>query len=212
VSADHDRLVDAPPRQAGRRQRATRTVLGPGIKEAPVRDRPPWPQDLAPRAPHEVVPGIVPEPPQRYGTADRLGLGRDQRVDAAAFELTVDLGIGVAGIGGDGRDRRAGRRHGGIDALDHDLPFVERAGRHLDIQDHAAHVVDHGMLLVGRLQPPVAGAGRHGGVGVGGADLLVLAALAADLLRLVRGRLVFAADHLDVANRETLPADVGPDQ
>jgi hypothetical protein len=59
------------------------------------------------------------------------------------------------------------RRHGHIDALDHDLPLVELAGRHLDVKDLAAHVVDDGVLLLGRFQPPVPGGGRHRGVGVG---------------------------------------------
>jgi len=119
--ADHDCFVEAPPRQAGRRQRTTRTVLGAGIEEAAVLDRSRRPQDLAAGALHDVVLGIITEPPQRHGTPDRLGFGRDQRVDAASLEGTVDLGIGVTSIGGHRRDRQAGCRHGRINAFDHDL-------------------------------------------------------------------------------------------
>src|SRR3954452_10542785 len=49
--------------------------------------------DLASRAFHDVVLGVIPEPAQRHGAPDRLGFGRDQRVDAAPLERAVNLGV-----------------------------------------------------------------------------------------------------------------------
>ena len=67
------------------------------------------------------------------------------------------------------------------------------------------------MLLVGRLEPLVAASGRHGRIGVGGADLLVLARLLRITLGF-RNRLVLGADLLDPAAGERLPAHVRTDQ
>jgi hypothetical protein len=177
-----------------------------------VLDRSPRPQDLATGTPHDVVLGVVAEPAQRDSTPDRLRLWRDQRIDAAPLEGAVDLGIGIAGIRGDRRDRYAGRHHGGIDPLVDDLPLVELAGRHLDVEDNPAHVVDGGVLLVGRLQPPVASGRGHARIGIGRADLLVLAGLPARLLPLILGRRVLPVDRLHVPDREAFPAHIGPDQ
>ena len=79
-----------------------------------------WPcraQHLAARALRDVVLGIVAEAAQRHRAPDRLCLGRDERVDAASLEPAIDLAIGIAGIGGGGRDRHAGRGMRSIDAL-----------------------------------------------------------------------------------------------
>jgi hypothetical protein len=123
------------------------------------------PQDLATRALHDIVLGIVPEPTQRHRASDRLGLGRNQRIDTATLKRAIDLGVGVASIGGDRLDVVSG---GGLDfvylRLDH-LPFVRLSSRDRDVQNDADLVIHGGMLLVSRLQTPIASVRRHGRIG-----------------------------------------------
>jgi hypothetical protein len=66
------------------------------------------PQNLAARAFHDVVLGVVPEPTQWHRAPNRLGLCWNQRIDTASLERAVDLGVGIAGIGGDRLDVDAG--------------------------------------------------------------------------------------------------------
>ncbi len=69
------------------------------------------------------------------------------------------------------------------------------------------------MLLVARLEALSPPAGRHAGVGIGDADLLVFAALAGSALGRFRLDVpVLVGDRLDVTDGKALPADVGADQ
>jgi hypothetical protein len=124
IITHHHSLVRSSLGQTERSQRAARAVAGLRIEETAVLDTPGRPQDLAARTAQQVVLGVVPETPQRHGAADRFGLGRDDGIDAAPFEIAVNLAVGVASICGDGLHFPAGGRGGGIDALDHHLAFV----------------------------------------------------------------------------------------
>src|SRR5262249_14826252 len=52
------------------------------------------------RAPQDVVFGVVPKTAQRYARSDRFGFCRDQGIDAAPLEGTIDLRVRISGIGG----------------------------------------------------------------------------------------------------------------
>lgn len=74
------------------------------------------------------------------------------------------------------------------------------------------------MLLVGRLQSPIASIGCHAGIWIGHTDLLVSTRLAG-CLGGVLGNLggfarvaVLGSNGIDVADRQALPTDVRPDQ
>jgi hypothetical protein len=101
-----------------------------------------------------------------------------RRIDAASLERTVDLSIGIADIGS-GLDSDTG---GGFDfvhlRLDH-LAFIRLSSRDRDVQNDAYLVIDGSVLLISRLQPPIASVGGHRCVGIGRADLFVLTALPA---------------------------------
>jgi hypothetical protein len=92
--------------------------------------------------------GIVTEPTQWHGAAAWFGFGWDHRVDAALLKIAVNFPIGISGIGRHGRWRAPSRRRGGIDALDNDLSFVHLTGRHLNVDNDAADIVDDSMLLI----------------------------------------------------------------
>ena len=118
----------------------------------------------------------------------------------------------IACICCDDLDRRAGCFHGRIDAINDDLAFIRLSGRHFDVEDHAAYVVDNRMLLVGGFQTPVSSACRHRCVGVGDANLLALARLSGPLLSVVWVRLVRICDGFNMSNCRTHPAHVRADQ
>jgi hypothetical protein len=123
----------------------------------------------------------------------------------------IDLGVSVAGVSGHGLDGRARCLGGRVDAREHDLPLVDLARRHLDIEDHAKGIVDHRVLLVGRFKPSVPPVGCHRGIRVGDTDLLVLAALAA--VPLLRPALfVGLRDSINVPDRQTLPTHIRSDE
>ena len=97
------------------------------------------------------------------------------------------------------------------------IALVRLACRDLDVEHDAQLVVDRRMLLVAGLEPAVAPGSGHGGVGVGGADLLE----AAGLLRVagpplglwIGSALAVGLRHRpDVLKGKALPGDVGPDQ
>lgn len=88
--ADHDRLVETSLRQAQRRHRTTRAVSRAGVEEAAMRNAPARSQHLAARASGDVVPGVVAEAAQRNRALDRLGLGRDERINTASLEPAID--------------------------------------------------------------------------------------------------------------------------
>ena len=176
-------------------------------------DTPGRPQDLASRTAQQVVLGVVPKTAQRHSATDRFGLGRDDRIDAAPFEIAVNLAVGVAGICGDGLHFPAGGRGGGIDAPNYHLAFVRFSGRDFDINNHPAEIINSRVLLVGRLEPAISTVGRHCGVRVGNAHLLVAAGLATLFFgQLIGSRVgVYLLDRLDMTNRKAFPADVRPD-
>jgi hypothetical protein len=124
-------------------------------------DAPAWPQDLSTRASQDVVLGIVSKPPQRYRAADRLRFGRDHGIDAAPFEIAVDLAVGVAGIGRNCLHLVSGRRCRGVDGRDDDLALVHFAGGDLDVDDDPSEIVNDCMLFVGGFEATVSGVGRH---------------------------------------------------
>ena len=121
----------------------------------------------------DVVPGVVAEAAQGHLGPDRLLLRRDHRVDPAPLERAVDLAVGVALVGGHRRRRVPGQGGRRVDPLDEVVALVRLARGDLQVQHHAAGVIDGGVLLVAGLEPPVAGVGRHARIGIGQADLLV---------------------------------------
>lgn len=154
------------------------------IKETAVLNRSRGTQDTSPRALQEVVLGVVPKASERYSNLDRLGFRWDQSVDAAAFESAVDFSVGIAGIGGDRFDVDACHCLNLIDLrLDH-LAFIRLSSCDHDIQNDADLIMNGSMLLVRGLQPPVAGIRGRRCIGIGRADLLVLAVLPARSLNL----------------------------
>ena len=227
VAADHHRFRVAARRQADRGQVATRALARLGMEEPAVGDRVARTQHLAARALGDVVLGVVAEPAQRHLAADRLFLGRDHRVDAAPLQAAVHLAVGVALVGGRHLHRRAGRRRDRVDLPQHVVALVGLAGSDLHVEHHADHVVDRRVLLVGGLEPAVARVGRHAGVRLGQADLLVFARLFAVPLGFPLARLdglglavlgggepgfVLRQHGVGVPLAEARPGNVGADQ
>lgn len=99
-----------------------------------IDDRP-W--DLATRALHDVVLGVVTEAPERHAAFDWLGFGWDQRIDAALFESAEGNGVGIAGIGGDRFDADPGGCFGFVHLdVDH-LAFIRLSSRDLNVENDA---------------------------------------------------------------------------
>jgi hypothetical protein len=99
VVANHDCFVRTPFRQAVAPYWTARAIFGLGIEEATVLHRPSGAQNAPSRAFQDVVLGIIAKAVHGHTRSDRLGLCRDQCVDAAPLESTVDLRVSVAGIG-----------------------------------------------------------------------------------------------------------------
>lgn len=170
-------------------------------------------QDTSLRALQDVVLGIVSEASERYAALDWFGFSWDQGVDAAPLERTVDFSVGIAGISGDRLDVDACHSFNLIDLwLDH-LPFVRLSGRNRDVQNDADLVIDGRVLLVSGLQPPVSGIGGHCRIRIGGANLLVLAALPALSLEFAFILALILAQHIHhMLLGEAVPTHVGADQ
>jgi hypothetical protein len=104
------------------------------------------------------------------------------------------------------------------------IALIGLAGGDLDIEDDAEAIIDRRVLLVSWLEPPVPGVGRHRGVRVGEADLLVSTGLLAVALgplprrvlsarRRRATRLVILRHHrVCMPLAEALPGDVGADE
>ena len=107
-----------------------------------------------------------------------------------------------------------GRDGGRIDSFDDHLTFVHLSGRHLDIDNYPAQIINNSMLLVSGFKPTIAGIGRHRGIGVGDANLLVPAALTTFFLSLLVRRPVAIGllYRIDMPHGQTLPTHIGPDQ
>jgi hypothetical protein len=89
--------------------------------------------------------------------------------------------------------------------LDH-LAFVRLSGCNLDVENDADLIIDGRVPLVSGFQPSVASVRGHCGVGIGCADLRVLAALPSFFL-------VLYLLHLpDMTLYKAVPAHVGADQ
>lgn len=140
-----------------------------------------------------------------------LGLGRNDGFDAAILQRPKHLGICIAGVHRRRRDGRTRRLGNSAETLLYSHALVLFACRHLNVDNHAALVVDRRMLLVGRLQSAVARVGRHRGVGVGYAHFLELAGLPAGAERFDLC-VVDLGHRLDMPNRQAVPTDVGADQ
>ena len=140
-------------------------------------------------------------------------------MDPAPLQPTEDLGVSLARVRGDGLDRGTGDLCCCLEASQNLLALVHLARGDLDVQHDPEDVVDHRVLLVGRLQTAVTPVGRHRGIGVGDADLLEPSGLLRappDIFG--RGRnlgcsiAVRLGHRVHVPNGEALPAHVGPDQ
>ncbi len=208
IVAQHHRLVSATTREAQPRQIAAPTVLRSRGEEAAVLDPTPSFQPSPARAFQDVVLRIIAEATHRDGRTDRLPLGWNDGGRIATLELAVDLGVGVTSIRRDHRDMSPDGRFDPLDCRDELIAFVEFAGGNFDIDDHPGLVAHRVVLLVRGLEPLVAPRGCHGGVRIGGADLLVLAGLPGVALGFIDG-LVLGADLINPADRERFPAHVG---
>ena len=142
-------------------------------------------------------------------------------MDPASLQFAKELGAGAARIGGDRLDQGAGCVGHSVEASQELLALVHLAGGDLDVQHDPEDVVNHRVLLVGGLEPPVAPVGRHRGVGVGDADLLEPAGLlrvsALPLVLPTRSqighvRAVRLGHRADVPDGQAFPAHVGPDR
>jgi hypothetical protein len=156
---------------------------------------------------------VVTETPERHAALDWFGFGWDQRIDVAPFKSAVDFGVGIAGIGSDRFDIDPGDSFDFVHLdLDH-LAFIRLSSRDLNVENDADFVIDSRVLLVSRLQSPIASVRRHCCVGIGRADLLVLTALAAFSLGLqILLGLVLAQHVLNVTLDQAAPAHIGADQ
>src|SRR5690606_566181 len=148
----------------------------------------------------DVVLCVVAKSAHWHRAADRLRLRRNDGVDAPPLKPTKDLRIGVARIGRDNLDINARYLDSGVDALDDELTFVGFAGGYLDVENHAADVIDDGVLFEGGFEPAVAPVRRHRCVWVGDADLLELPRLAAVALS-DRNVFVRLGNRINVAHR-----------
>src|ERR1700749_1988236 len=89
--------------------------------------------------------------------------------------------------------------------LDH-LTFVLLSSCPLDIENNADFVIDGSVLLISGLQPSVASVCSHCRVGIGGANLLVFAALPLIFLSLDFFTVLVLAQHVpNVPLNETVP-------
>jgi len=91
--ADNNGLIDPTFRKTIAPERTSGTVPCLRIEEATVFDRPGRTQDASHGTLQKVVLGIVPEAAQWHPGPDRIRLGRDQCVDAALFESTLDFPV-----------------------------------------------------------------------------------------------------------------------
>ena len=166
-------------------------------------------QNTLSRAPQDVVLSVVPKTAQRYARSDRLGFCRDQGIDAAPLEGTIDLRVRISGIGGNRLNVDPSGRFDLVNLGRDHLPFILLSRRHLDVEGHAHFVVNSRVLLVTRLKMSVARVCGHRRVRIGHADFLGLAALPILLFALD----VILVEHLDhVTLDKALPTDVGSDE
>ena len=112
------------------------------MEEASVLERPSGTQNLAPWTLHDVVSGIVAEAARGYAALDRFLLRRDQRVDPTTLKCAIDLGVGIAGITGHGRDRAIRDILHRIDLGFDRFALVHLAGRHGNVETYASRVVN----------------------------------------------------------------------
>ena len=155
--------------------------------------------------------GIVSEAAHRHRAPDRLGLGWDDRLNAALLKSAKDLGIGVARICRHGLHGDTGCRLDRVDLRVERAVLVGLAGGDGHVEHDAGLVIDRSVLLVSWLEPPFPAVCRHGGIRICDADLFVLPALSAEPFRLL-GLRVCLTDFGDPAAGQRFPADVGANQ
>src|SRR5262245_66623858 len=95
---------------------------------------------------------VVPKTAQRYARSDRLGFYRDQSIDAASLEGTIDLRVRISGVGGNRLNVDPSGRFDLVNLGRDHLPLILLSGRHLDVEGHAHFVVNSRVLLVTRLR------------------------------------------------------------
>lgn len=172
-----------------------------------VLDRPCRPEDLFTRALQDVVLCVVAKSAHRHRAADQLRLRWYHGVDAPPLKPSKHPRIGVARIGRDDLNINASCLDSGVDALDDELTFVDFAGGHLDVENHAADVIDDGVLVERWFEPAVASVRYHRRIGIADADLLELPRLAA--VAFSDGSIfVRFGNRLDVAHRKAFPAHI----
>jgi hypothetical protein len=212
IVADHNDFVHSPFRQTVALERTACAVLGLGIEKAAMLYGPGRAQNAPCRALQNVVLGVITKAAHRHARSDRLGLCRDQRIDATPLKSTVDLRVGIAGIRGNRLDVDPCSRSHLVDLrLDH-LSFVLLSRRHLNVEDHAHFIVNGCVLFVAGLKVPVARVCGHRRVGIGHADFLALA-LPISLLGLNLFLDFVLLEHLyHVTLDKALPTHVGADE
>ena len=94
-------------------------------------------QNTLSRAPQDVVLSVVPKTAQRYARSDRLGFCRDQGIDAAPLEGTIDLRVRISGIGGNRLNVDPSGRFDLVNLGRDHLPLILFSRRHLDVEGHA---------------------------------------------------------------------------
>src|SRR5262245_66406809 len=152
---------------------------------------------------------VVPKTAQRYARSDRLGFYRDQSIDAASLEGTIDLRVRISGVGGNRLNVDPSGRFDLVNLGRDHLPLILLSRRHLDVEGHAQVVVNSRVLLVTRLKMSVARVCGHRRVRIGHADFLGLAALPILLFALD----VILVEHLDhVTLDKALPTHIGSDE
>src|SRR5262245_37295686 len=152
---------------------------------------------------------VVPKTAQRYARSDRLGFYRDQSIDAASLEGTIDLRVRISGVGGNRLNVDPSGRFDLVNLGRDHLALILLSRRHLDVEGHTHFVVNSRVLLITRLKMSVARVCGHRRVRIGHADFLGLAALPILLFALD----VVLVEHLDhVTLDKALPTDIGSDE
>jgi hypothetical protein len=147
-------------------------------------------QNTLSRAPQDVVLSVVPKTAQRYARSDRLGFCRDQSIDAAPLEGTIDLRVrnpasAVTVLMSTPVVALTSSTWGAIISPSFFSPVVTSTSRVTPILSR--------VLLITRLKMSVARVCGHRRVRIGHADFLGLAALPILLFALD----VVLVEHLD---------------
>src|SRR4029453_6176274 len=94
-------------------------------------------QNTLSRGPQDVVVSVVPKTAQRYARSDRLGFCRDQSIDAASLEGTIDLRVRISGVGGNRLNVDPSGRFDLVNLGRDHLPLILLSRRPLDVAGNA---------------------------------------------------------------------------